>query len=115
LAMGTLSAASDLSTRVDLAAVVVAGLALGLAGARVVRAAFTLYPRAGPLPFRRIAVLLVVALAVGAWILTLDPDEMSGPSIVLVATLGWALGGLRDRRVLWVVVLVGALVLGLPS
>jgi two-component system, NarL family, sensor histidine kinase DesK len=114
LALALLSVVGQLSLLGAVVAVV-AALALGVLGTWALRATCDLYPATGPLPVRPLAALAALAVLVTGWIATLPADDRFSPAFLLVTTLAWGVGGLRDRRVQVTVVAAGAAILGLAG
>ncbi|WP_181313063.1 sensor histidine kinase [Nocardioides campestrisoli] len=110
LVMGTLATMGELTTTGQVAVAALAALLPGLSGAWLMHETVLRYP-AGEAPPRQPVVLLVVlTFPVVAWVLSLPAEQAVGPALVVVGTLGFAFGGVRDRRVQAVVLLAGALV-----
>ncbi|WP_114422562.1 sensor histidine kinase [Nocardioides houyundeii] len=115
LVLGVLSSLPAFDRPGSILLMIGGGVLLGGLGTSLLRAACDLYPERGPLPVRRLAALAGLAALVAAWVATLPADERFGPAFVLVGAIAWGAGGLRDPRVLAVVVAAGAAILGLSD
>jgi two-component system sensor histidine kinase DesK len=97
------------------AAVVVGTLALGVASTMALRVAIRLYPDAGPLPRAELIVLVVLATTAEALVFVLPQDARFSASLLVLGSLAWGAGGLRDRRVRWCLYVASPLVLFAPT
>lgn len=108
VALGTISAVAELSRERDLLIAPVAALVVAVPSIRLMGDAVALYPAPGPLPRRRITILLLAAAPAAAWVLTLPGQEGAGAAVLVSGTVAWGLGGFRDRRATAAAVLLGA-------
>ena len=85
--------------RVSIAAGSVLTLALGVTGTLSLRESIRLYPERGPVPWQTLGPLVVVAAVAGFLVLWLPEKAQFSGALVVVCTLCWGAGGLRDRFV----------------
>jgi two-component system, NarL family, sensor histidine kinase DesK len=87
-------------------ALVVGALLLSAAATRVMRDVMELHPALGPIPWRSIGPFLGLAGLCVVGLLFLPEDLRIAGAGVVWGCLGWALGGLRDRRALVLLMVV---------
>jgi two-component system sensor histidine kinase DesK len=84
---------------VSIAVGTVLTLALGVTGTLALRESIRLYPERGPVPWQPLGLLGVVAAVAGSLVLLLPEKAQFSSALVIVCTLCWGAGGVRDRRV----------------
>ncbi len=90
-------------------------LALGLSSTAMLREAMRLYPAFAPLPRIKLAVLGVLVVAAECLVFLLKEDAQFTGSLLVLGSLVWGAGGLRDRRVQWVLYVASPLVVFVPT
>ena len=90
-------------------------IALGLASDRCLVAFMRIYPAPGPIPLRLLVAVVLLLVAGGIWVsVQFAGAGAFGASYLLTTAAAWALGGSRDRRLMWAPVPYGFVVMGLP-
>ena len=95
-ATGALTLVND---RVSIAVGTVLTLALGVTGTLTLRQSIRLYPERGPVPWQALGLLVVVAAVAGSLVLLLPEKAQFSGALVIVCTLCWGAGGVRDKVV----------------
>jgi two-component system, NarL family, sensor histidine kinase DesK len=90
-------------------------LALYLAGCLLIRDVARLYPARTPIPWRSLALVGAMTIATGAAAVAVGGDGGTGMALVAAFTLAWSAGGLRDRRVAGVVLVIATVLPALPD
>ena len=87
----------------DAVVVGVVTIVVGVAGTFTLRKAVSLYPDHAPVPWRELTTLVVLAVVADGLVFLLPEKSQFAAALVIVATLAWGAGGLRDRRIQWFV------------
>ena len=95
-ATGALTLADD---PVSIAVGTVLTLALGVTGTLALSASIRLYPKRGPVPWKALGPLVLLAAAAGSLVLWLPEKAQFSGALIIVCTLCWGAGGVRDRVV----------------
>ena len=90
-------------------------LVLGLSSTATLRKAMRLYPAFAPLPRTKLAVLAVLVVAAECLVFLLKEDAQFTGSLLVLGSLMWGAGGLRDRRLQWVLYVASPLVVFIPT
>ena len=90
-------------------------LALGLSSTATLRQAMRLYPAFAPLPRTQLAVLTVLVVVAECLVFLLKEDAQFPGSLLVLGSLVWGAGGLRDRRLQWVLYVASPLLVFLPT
>jgi two-component system, NarL family, sensor histidine kinase DesK len=99
LVLTATGALSPIDDRVSIAVGTVLTLALGVTGTLALRESIRLYPERGPVPWQVLGPLVVVAAVAGFLVLWLPEKAQFSGALVVVCTLCWGVGGVRDRVV----------------
>jgi len=94
---------------------VLGGLVLGVTSTMALRRAMALYPDDRPLPVPSLLALVALSLVAEGLIFLLPEDAQFSASLVVLASLTWGAGGLRDRRVQWGLYVVSPLIVFAPT
>ncbi len=98
-----------------LVGVVLATLVLGLSSTATLRKSMRLYPAFAPLPRTELAVLAVLVVVAECLVFLLKEDAQFTGSLLVLGSLAWGAGGLRDRRLQWVLYVASPLLVYLPT
>jgi two-component system sensor histidine kinase DesK len=107
-----LSAAVKVS---DVVALALVTLAVGAAGTFTLRKAVELYPDRAPVPWRELTTLVALSVAADGLVFLLPEKARFSATLVVVVTLAWGAGGLRDRRIQWALYPVSAALVLVPT
>jgi two-component system sensor histidine kinase DesK len=90
-------------------------LVLYLAGCLLMRDVTRLYPARTPMPWRSLALVGALTAGTEAAAVAVGGQDGTGMALVATLTLAWAAGGLRDRRVTAVLLVISTLLPALPD
>ncbi len=115
LALTALGAVGLVADALHFLGIVVATVVLGALGTMTLREAIRLYPERAPLPWRQLGSLVVGAFVAESLVFLLPEKAQFSAALIVVGSLAWGAGGIRDRKVQWALYAGCALFLFLPT
>lgn len=95
--------------------VVIGTLVLGTASTLLLRKGIRLHPAQAPLPWPELGTLLALIVVAEGLVFLLKEEARVSAAIVIVGSLAWGAGSLRDKRVQWLVYVASPLITFLPT